>query len=176
MVFKMRISVLASLFVLGFVDGPVAAQGQQILNLEQMAKQMPKKEYRAKLRSLPDNAPVEFKGQRMTLGEIRAKEKQMLAAAAAKMKAAAAQSKTKFEEYAAQFNEKQQAKLRADNQKVEAEFARLQTTGGGSGQVSKRAAIENEARELSQRYKNASPAEKAQIDRRAGELLRQLER
>jgi hypothetical protein len=137
---------------------------------------MPKKEFRAKLKSMPDNTPVEVKGQRMTVGEIRAKEKQMLAATATKMKASAAQSKTKFEEYTARFNEKQQAKLKADNQKVEAEFARLQQTSGSTTQDSRRAAIESEARELSQRYKTASPAEKAQIDKRAGELLRQFER
>ena len=166
----MRILIVASAIALasGF-----SAEAQQVVNLEQMGKQMPKKEYRAKLKSMPDNTPVESKGQRITLGEVRAKEKQMVAAAAAKMKAAAAQSKVKFDEYTARFNEKQQAKLKADNQKVNAEFARL-NQGGGSGQDSRRAAVENEARELSQRYKTASPAEKAQIDRRAGELLRQL--
>jgi hypothetical protein len=176
MVLKTRILTIASVIALGLAGARAVSEAQQVLNLDQMSKQMPKKEFRAKLKSLPDDAQVESKGQRMTVGEIRAKEKQMLAAAAAKMKASAAQSKTKFEEYAARFNEKQQAKLRADNQKVEAEFARLQQTSGGTTQDSRRATIESEARELSQRYKTASPAEKAQIDKRAGELLRQFER
>ena len=159
------------MIVLGLAAGVL--QAQPVVNLEQMGKRMPKKEYRMKLKALPDNTPVESKGQRMTLGEVRAKEKQMSAAAAAKMKAAAARSKVKFDEYGAKFNEKQQAKLKADNQKVNAELAKL-NQDGGSGRDSRRATIENEARELSVRYKTASAAEKVQIDRRAGELLRQL--
>src|SRR6185369_6224849 len=112
--------LLASIIVLGLTAVPAALRAQQAVNLEQLSRQMPKKEYRAKLRSMPDNTQVEAKGQRMTLGEVRAKEKQMVAAVTAKMKPAAAESKAKFDDYAAKFHDRQQAKLRADNQKVNA--------------------------------------------------------
>jgi hypothetical protein len=164
---------LAPALVLALTAAPAALRAQAVLNLQEMGKRMPKKEYRMKLKAMPDSTPVESKGQRMTLGEVRAKEKQMSAAATAKMKTAAAESKVRFDDYAAKFNERRQVKLKADNQKVNAELVRLQQKGG-SGQGSRRAAIENEARELAERYKNADPAEKVRIDRRAGELLRQL--
>jgi hypothetical protein len=164
---------IAPVLALALIAAPASLPAQPVVNLQEMGRRMPKKEYRLKLKALPDDTPVEAKGQRMTLGEVRAKERQMSAAAATKMKAAASESKTKFDDYAAKFNEKQQAKLKANNQKVNAEFARLNQSG--SAQNSRRTEIENEARALAQRYKNAPPAEKTQIDRRANELLRQLD-
>ena len=124
--------------------------------------------------ALPDSAVIEFKGKRMPKSEIRARAAKGKEAMA-KVPAAATKVRDKFEQRRAQFEQKQQAKLAADNQKVNAEFAKL-NQDGGSGRDSRRAAIENEARELSVRYKTASAAEKVQIDRRAGELLRELGR
>ncbi|HEX9444009.1 MAG TPA: hypothetical protein VGA73_07805, partial [Candidatus Binatia bacterium] len=117
--------------------------------------------------ALPDSAVIEFKGKRMPKSEIRARAAKGKEAMA-KVPAAATKVRDKFEQRRAQFEQKQQAKLAADNQKVNAEFAKL-NQDGGSGRDSRRAAIENEARELSVRYKTASAAEKVQIDRRAGE-------
>ena len=141
------------------------AQGQ-VIRGDKLTKQQ--------FEALPDTAVIEFKGKRMPKSEIRARAAKSKEAMA-KVPAAATKVRDKFEQRRALFEQQQQAKLTADNQKVNAELAKL-NQGGGSGQDSRRAAVENEARELSQRYKTASPAEKAQIDRRAGELLRQLGR
>jgi hypothetical protein len=167
--------VRATIVVIGLgllvqIAGPLPAEAGevqgQIIRGDQLTKQQ--------LEALPDNTVIEFKGKRITRAEIRAKASKSNEAMAKVPAAVATKVRAKFDQRRALFEQQQQAKLNADNQKVNAEFARLQQTGGGTTQDSKRAAIENEARDLSQRYKTASPAEKAQIDKRAGELLRQL--
>jgi hypothetical protein len=124
--------------------------------------------------ALPSNAVIEFKGKKIPKSEIQARAAKRKEAMA-KVPAAASKAREKFEQHRVQFDQKQQEKLTAENQKVKAEFAKLDR-GGASGSGSRRVAIESEARELSARYKTASTAEKAQIDRRADELARELGR
>jgi exonuclease VII large subunit len=123
--------------------------------------------------ALPSNGVIEFKGKKIPKSEIQARAAKRKEAMA-KVPAAATKAQQKVEQRRVQFDQKQQEKLTAENQKIKAEFAKLEKGGGGSGADSRRAAIEKEARELSARYKTASAAEKAQIDRRADELAREL--
>lgn len=129
--------------------------------------------------SLSDDQVIEFKDQRITARELRAKTRQALAEVEAKSKANAAQAKARFEAYRAKFLLEQKAKLDARNAEVRAEFARRrQQSGvivGTLGHAARFDAIRNEARQLLERSKTASPAEQAQLEQRAEQLLGQLE-
>lgn len=123
--------------------------------------------------ALPSNAVVEFKGKQIPKSDILARAAKRKEAMT-KVPASAAKAREKFDQRRVQFDQKQQEKLTAENQKVKAEFVKL--ASGGSGAGSRHAAIESEAHDLSVRYKTASASEKAQIDRRADELARELGR
>jgi len=138
------------------------------------ADQLTAREFRQQLKGLPDSAVVEYKGQRITVGEIRARAKQTLQAAAAKMQAAARQGQAQVEARRAQLDQQHQAKLQADGAKAMVEFTRLALVSA-TPQARQLEAIQQEAAQLLQRSKTASPAERAQIEHRAGQLLQQLQ-
>jgi hypothetical protein len=72
------------------------------------------------------------------------------------------------------FLQDEKAKLDAHNAKVNAEFERLCQKSSESS--SRLLSIQNEANQLNTRFKTASPSEKAQIEKRARELLQQIEK
>ncbi len=137
------------------------AAGPQVLRSDQLTR----KQFDQQLKRLPDTAVVESKGRRLIVGEIKAKLAQTVRGLEAKGQEAARAAQAKFAARQAQFKQQQQAKLTADNAKVTAELARLRQV----------AAIQQEAAQLSQHSKTASPAERAQIEQRAGQLLQQLQ-
>jgi hypothetical protein len=119
--------------------------------------------------SLPDNAVIEYDGKQSTAGELRARARQQKAALATEI-AALDKSQREGEGKRAKFLQDRKAKLDAENAKVATELARLRQSGGIPENV------KQETNQLRERSKNAkTDAEKAQIEQRAGELLRQLQ-
>lgn len=141
------------------------APGPQVLRGGQLTKQQ--------FEALPDTAVIEVKGQRMTKAQIRAKAAKSQEAMA-KGQAVARQTEAQFEQRRIQFEQQQQAKLQADNAKAVAEFTR-QSQASGPAASPQLDAIQEEAAQLHERSKRASPAEQAQIEQRAGQLLQQLQ-
>ncbi len=129
---------------------------------------------REQFEALPDTATIEVKGQRATKAQIRAKAAKGQEAQA-KAEAASREGKAKFEARRAQFLQQQQAKLEADNGKVSAQLAGLRRPSVRPQTGRQREALQGEAADLINRSKTASPAERAQIEKRAVELLRQLQ-
>jgi hypothetical protein len=119
--------------------------------------------------ALPANAIVMQKGgMRMTKSEIVARATKQRADAMALRQ----QRLRDFQAHRARVLSDDQAKLRAKNAKLYAELTRLH-----QAQVAmspQRQALEREARDISMRSRNASPAERAQLNQRAAMALRQL--
>jgi hypothetical protein len=140
------------------------APGPQVVRGGQLTKQQ--------FEVLPDTAVIEFKGQRMTKAQIQAKAAKSQEAMA-KGQAVARQTEAQFEQRRIQFEQQQQARLQTDNAKAMAEFTR-QSQVSATPHAWQLEAIQEEAAQLFERSKRASPAEQAQIEQRAGQLLQQL--
>src|SRR5262249_8388501 len=139
--------------------------GSEVVRGEQLTKQQ--------FEALPDTAVIEFKGKRMTKGEIRAKVAKSREARA-KAQAVARQTKAQFEERRIQVERQRQAKMQADRAKAIGEFTR-QSEGAAPPQAPQFEAIRKEAMQLYERSKRASPTEQAEIEQRAHQLLQQLQ-
>lgn len=161
----MRVAVPLLALITRFEVTPAANAGggaSQVLKADQLTK----RQLNQQLRQLPDSAVIESRGQRLTVGEIKARGAQRAREALAKARASAAQEKARLDARLAQFEQQRQAKLAAGRAQAMAEFARLRQPE----------AIQEEAAQLLQRAKTASPGERAQIEQRAGQLLQQLGR
>ncbi|MCI0408695.1 MAG: hypothetical protein L0191_09055, partial [Acidobacteria bacterium] len=145
--------------------------GPKVLRSDQLSKQQFEQQFRA----LPDSALVESRGQRMTKAQIRALAAQKGQQHQASAQAALNQARAAFEQRRVQFDQQQQAKLQASNAKARAEMARLRQAGGPVARSTQREVIQQEAAQLFQRSKTASPAEQVQIEQRAAQLLQQLQ-
>jgi len=166
---RAQVLVMVGLGVGLLVPGPAPApassqpapppKAEQPLKAEQLTREQ--------FDRLPDTQPIEMKGQRTTAGEIRTKMKQARAEAEVKMKAAAAQAQAGFEADRVQFLQAQKARLDAENAKVRQQRP-------AAAQSPQFDAIRREAGQLLERSKTASPAERAQIEQRAAQLLQQL--
>jgi hypothetical protein len=158
------IAAIALLALGAQAAGPVA---QPVYKAEQLSRQ--------RFKTLPDSAVIERNGQRMTKAQIRAQAVRQQGAAAAQMEAATRQFQARVEQRRAQFLQRQQAQLAADNAKaMEAATRRLQADS--TRQAGPRDAIEREAAQLFNRSRAATTADdRAQIERRATDLLRQLQ-
>jgi hypothetical protein len=146
------------------------APGPQVIRADQLTKQ----QFDQQLKRLPDSAVIESQGRRFTVGEIRARAAQRRREMAAKAPVAARAAQAKVAARQAQFLQQQQAQLQADNVKAMAEFGRLRQARA-TPQARQVEAIEQEAAQLFQRSQRAAPAERAQIEQRAGQLLQQLQ-
>ncbi len=138
--------------------------------------QMTKEQFRQMLKAAPDGQVFEFRGQQTTAGALRAIIWQKHKEALAKAQAHAGEARARFEARRAQFLQAQQAKLQADNARIRTEFARLHGAQSTAVVLSpQHQAIQQEAIQLLHRAKTAPPAEQVHIERRAGELLQQLQ-
>ncbi|MGH7411731.1 MAG: hypothetical protein ACREJ6_11825 [Candidatus Methylomirabilis sp.] len=175
---------IAGLTTVGFIVGLVAdatnppsalagggVSATQVLKADTLSKQ----QFDQQLKRLPDNAVIESKGQRMTKAQIRALAAQKVQQHQASAQAALNQARVAFQQRRAQLEQQTQAKLQADNVKAMADFTRLAPTSA-TPQARQLEAIQEEAAQLFQRSKTASPAELAQIEQRAAQLLQQLGR
>jgi len=178
MVGKIAIAGLTTVgFVLGLVadaaNPPSAVAGggvsaPQVLKSDALTKQ----QFDQQLKRLPDNAVIESKGQKMTKAQIRALAAQKGQQNQARAQTGLNQAGVAFEQRRSQLEQQHQAKLQADGAKAMAEFTRLSLAPAVSAQ---REVIQQEAAQLFQRSKTASPAEQAQIEQRAAQLLQQLQ-
>lgn len=119
--------------------------------------------------ALPDNAIVMQKGTRITKGEINARAEKARADATALRQ----QRVRDFQAHRARVLSDEQAKLRAKNAKLWAELARLHQIQVAS-MTPQRQALYREASDISARSRNASPAEREQLNQRAAMALEQL--
>jgi len=138
-----------------------------VLKAEQLTKEQ--------FQGLPDSALIGIKGTVMTAGELRRQMEQRVAESLAKAEAEAAQAKARFEAKRAKFLQEQKARLNAQNAKALADLPRLRQQAARSTVPAADDALHREAKQLLERAKTATPAEQVQIERRAGELLRQLQ-
>ena len=118
---------------------------------------------------LPDTALIDFKARRMTKANIRAREARGRIGAE-KIAALADQNRIEFKQRLTQLEQQRKTQLEVERTKAIGEFARLNQAG-----TSQLKAIAVEAAQLQERSKRASSAEKAQIEQRAEQLLRQLQ-
>jgi hypothetical protein len=138
-----------------------AAPGSQMVRGDQLTKQQ--------FEALPDTALIDFKGQRITKAQIRVREAKSQETAE-KVRALARQSRAEFEQRLIHFEQQRKAEIHADKAKAMGEFARQ-----SQAEARQLKAIETEAAQLYKRSERASPAEKAQIEQRASQLLQQLQ-
>jgi len=157
---------LSAGWIVGRTGGPEAAAAVAF-KAEQLAK--------GQFRTLPDHAEIELPdGTRTTAGVLRSRTRQRIQESRARAHAAAVQVPAEFVARRARFLEAQQAKIRAQNDQAWAEFTH-HSGNAGRGGLAQREAIHQEALQLLEHAKTASPDEKVQIEQRAGQLLRQLE-
>lgn len=116
------------------------------------------------IQQLPDSQVIESRGQRITIGELKRMREAEGRAAEASARAAKNEVEAKLRAL--------QGKLAADKQTIDLQNAKAMADFGRLGQV---AAMEQEAAQLFQRSKTASPAEQVQIEQRAALLLQQLQ-
>jgi len=154
--FLLLILCLAAFIAYSPAADNLSAQGK-VLKGEELTKEQ--------FKALPDSAVIEFKGQQKTKGQIIAEVEQKRKQTLAKMKNV---SKSQFEVTRAKFLQEQKAKIEAANAKAKADFERLKANSA------KYAAIKQEALQLFNKSKTATPAEQEQIEKRANELLQQL--
>jgi hypothetical protein len=140
---------------------PGAAPGSQVVRGDQLTKQQ--------FEALPDTALINFKGQQMTKAQIRVRATKSQEAME-KGHALARQTRAEFEQRLIHFEQQRKAKIQADKAKAMEEFARQ-----SQAEARQLKAIEAEAAQLYKRSEGASPAEKAQIEQRASQLLQQLQ-
>jgi hypothetical protein len=145
-------------------DKAGAVPGSEVVRGDELTKQQ--------FEALPDTAVIEFKGKRITKGEIRAKALKSQEAMA-KAQAVARQTKSQFEQRRIEVERQRQAKMQADRTKAMAEFTRL-SDAGATPRALQIEAIRKEAMQLYERSKRASPTEQAQIEERAHQLLQRL--
>ena len=171
------VNVIAITFVLSVAvrtvsgaDVPAGAQvtpPPPVLKLNQLTNKQAK--------ALQDTAVIELRdGTRTTAGQLRAIIWQKHNADLALAQTHAADAQAKFAAYRAKFLQEQLAKLDAENTKRQAEFARRQQLQRNVLTASP-LTVQQEAIQLIQRAKTASPAEQVQIEQRAGQLLQQLQ-
>jgi hypothetical protein len=155
------ISLISIFILLGFLIQSSSSFAAE--KLEKMTKEQYEK--------LPDTAIIDVKGRQITKGQYRSEIKQKRELAKARP-ATSSEAKANFEAARAQFLKDEKAQLDTHNARVNAEFERLRQKSAESS--SRLKSIQDEANQLSIRSRTASPSERAQIDKRAGELLQQI--
>lgn len=146
------------------------AQLRPALMKAQPIERMTKEQFDA----LPETAAIEVKGKALTKGEyiggIARREKQWHARADLLAKSA---GERLLEAQRARLLEERRARIAKNNAKMRAEFERLKGRGA-SGKAQRIDAIRVEARKLQVRWRAADPAERERLEKRAAELLRQV--
>jgi hypothetical protein len=147
--------------------GVRAPELAQIYKLEQLTEQH--------FMNLPDTAMIEFQGRQMSkqqfMREADQRAQQTLGKAETEMQAKA---DADFKAVMAEFMKEQNAEIEAHNARARADFDRLSQQGAAN--ASRVEAIRNEAMQLNSLFKTASGEEKVQLEKKAGELLGELQR
>jgi hypothetical protein len=162
-----------------------AAEAQRPARPDAASKQQPRMT-RQQFEALPPDHVLDLGGQRVTKRQVLARIEQRRAALKNHLETQAAQQAAAFQSQRTALLKEQAAKLEAGNAKTRQQFASLRVSGAGparttggtrspasSAQIQ---AIEREAAELYAASKTASASERARINKRAAELLQQLQR
>lgn len=133
------------------------------------------KEAAAKVAAAPPGTVFVRKGVSMTREQLIEEVRKMNQEAAASVKKSAVAGEEALRKARAELDQKQKAELAATNARLGAQFE-AEKAKLASRQLSEKRMeeIRSEANLLLQREKNASPKEKAQIEKRAAELLREV--
>lgn len=138
-------------------------------------------------KELPDSQPILFEGKRTTLGDVRLKMREWRQQAAARRAQAETRAKTahaaalsRAQASIRAFEQEQQRKIAADTALMQGELARLRqqyrdtpSSTRSSAQIER---IRQEAIDLNRRMRTASPTQREALNRRAGELLDELQK
>jgi hypothetical protein len=157
--------VVMGLNLLAAVSLPGPAAGQGPIKAELLKRE--------DFDRLPDQQEIEVQGQKTTAGEVRARAREQAASAEAKAKQGASDTKSKFDAARTRFLQDQKASVEAANARARAQSPRSKAAGPTASPQFQ--AIRQEAIQLNERSKTASPAERAQIEARAAELLGKLQ-
>lgn len=121
-----------------------------------------------KFKALPDNTPIDLgDGQILTKGQIMSQVKEQRDKGLAENDASKVKSKSDFESKRKAFLASEKTNLESSNARLMAKIDSIRKAAALDREIE---GIQAEARQLSEKYKNASPAEKSRIDKRAGEL------
>jgi len=164
------------------VAAPAAVSGapqtkQNIYKIEQITKEQ--------FSALPGDAVIEHKGQKLTKTQFISQMAQEKAAIKAEHERDLPKMRAKLQAAAkakqAEFTKAHKDKVRANNEKLMAEVRKKnvgrQTTSSKSipeAHARQYLTIQKEARDIYTRAKKVSPAERKQLDQRAGQLAQQL--
>jgi hypothetical protein len=140
---------------------------EKVFNLENLTRE--------EFDSLPENRVVEVGGVQTTKREYLARLERQHDEALSKLRAAAIEARAMLEAKRDKFLQNQVARIEKDNAKTLARFAESGRQRRSIAQSAGFNAIRKEATELERRSQTASPAEQAQIEQRAWELLQQLQ-
>ncbi len=131
------------------------------------------------IRQLPDSQPVTMAGKTATLGELRARQKAIFADLQARLQASEAKLGAALRARKAQGEQAEQRRLDAERAKLAAQLGQWKAAEGaaGGGATDPRVlAIRQEAIQLRQQMRAASPADKAKIRERARQLIAELKK
>jgi hypothetical protein len=122
---------------------------------------------------LPDSTVLERKGVRMTKAEFGARLIKGRADAEARRRAFLANDQAKFQAYRARYFSDRRARLQQQNARFQAEVAHRRQLQA-SQMTPQRQALYRESWDLLGRAKHSPPAEHAQLDQRAAQIMGQL--
>ncbi|ARN82731.1 hypothetical protein [Methylocystis bryophila] len=130
------------------------------------AEKMSKEQFIA----LPPTAVIDFKGAQMTKAEFQARRAQAFGLAAKEAQNRKAEARARFEAARASFRKDEADRLKAANQKAQAEIDRLVAADNAShgANWSER---KRQAAELLSEAATAPPERRSQLEKSAGELL-----
>jgi len=131
------------------------------------------KEVEMKLGRLPDSQVIEFEGQSKTLGEIRALAIRQLSEGATRL--AGREGAPTSQEVIAKLKAQDEARLSAENTKVQEALAGLRSGEGSETDSPRLRAIEEEALAIQNRQATASASQRENDARRVEELYREYQ-
>jgi hypothetical protein len=121
--------------------------------------------------ALPPDAVLEINGKRITKRELLARKQQAYDAAMKKVQEAKARAEAGFAAHRKVFFDAQEAKLKENNQKVQAEIDRLVAADNAAHGPDWQARKKQAAELLQQAAKASSPREREQLEKRAADLV-----
>jgi len=156
----------------GFLWLPVRASAEDVEPLDSLHG----KEAVQKVAAAAPGTVFVMKGQRRTREELVAEATKIAEASAVAAKNAAASSEQELSKARAQFDARQRAELDARNARLRGEFEAAKLRGSSRAISEKRLEqIRVEANTLMQRSRVAPPAERDRIEKRAAELLKEVQ-
>jgi hypothetical protein len=121
--------------------------------------------------ALPPDAVLEINGKRVTKRELTTRKQQAYDAAMKKMQEARARAEAEFAAHRKALLDAQEANLKENNQKIQAEIDRLVAVDNAAHGSDWQARKKQAADLLQQAAKASSPQEREQLEKRAADLV-----